>query len=442
MMKIFSGKNRTCRLFGMLYLTLLTNVSIAQTYTSYFTGDTSDVVTAPLSGTVLMGGATENDNAMRWFLERADGGDIVVLRASGDDGYNDYFFEDLGVTVNSVESIVCLEPASGSDPYILQQVQNAEALWFAGGDQWDYVSYWRDTPLEDVFNDLILNKKITIGGTSAGCAIQGQAYFSAENGSVTTNIALNNPYHNTMTLGYNDFLQNPFLWNTISDTHYDNPDRRGRHAAFLARLYTDYGVPFFGIGVEEYTAVCIDENGLARVYGSYPDYDDYAFFLQPNCPGPNNPETCNADDPITWNRDNAALKVIRIPGTEDGSVSLNLVDWKTLSGADTMWQNWWIEAGDIFYAENQQPIDCSVGIIPSTLEAFQVSPNPASTYIQITQPAGTAMEYAIANLEGKIIQSGIVTGQEKLNIADLPDGMYCISFTHQQIRGSGYFIKL
>ena len=321
-------------------------------------------------------------------------------------------------------------------------MQNAEALWFAGGDQWDYVSYWRDTPLEDVFNDLILNKKITIGGTSAGCAIQGQAYFSAENGSVTTNIALNNPYHNTMTLGYNDFLQNPFLWNTISDTHYDNPDRRGRHAAFLARLYTDYGVPFFGIGGEEYTAVCIDENGLARVYGSYPDYDDYAFFLQPNCPGPNNPETCNADDPITWNRDNAALKVIRIPGTEDGSVSLNLVDWKTLSGADTMWQNWWIEAGDIFYAENQQPIDCSVGIIPSTLEAFQVSPNPASTYIQITQPAGTAMEYAIANLEGKIIQSGIVTGQEKLNIADLPDGMYCISFTHQQIRGSGYFIKL
>ena len=43
-----------------------------------------DVITAPLKGTVLMGGATENDNAMRWF--RDAGGDIVVLRTTGDDG--------------------------------------------------------------------------------------------------------------------------------------------------------------------------------------------------------------------------------------------------------------------------------------------------------------------------------------------------------------------
>ena len=44
-----------------------------------------------------MGGATENDNAMRWFLNLADGGDVVVLRTSGSDGYNDYMFNQLGV---------------------------------------------------------------------------------------------------------------------------------------------------------------------------------------------------------------------------------------------------------------------------------------------------------------------------------------------------------
>ena len=37
-----------------------------------------------------MGGASENDAAMAWFLERAGGGDVLVLRASGSDGYNDY----------------------------------------------------------------------------------------------------------------------------------------------------------------------------------------------------------------------------------------------------------------------------------------------------------------------------------------------------------------
>ena len=112
----------------------------AQTYTSYFTGDTTDVTTPTSGGTVLMGGATENDNAMRWFLQRANGGDVVVIRASGSDGYNDYLYTDLGVPVNSVQSIVTPDLAAANDPYVAQQVRNAEALWIAGGDQWRYVS--------------------------------------------------------------------------------------------------------------------------------------------------------------------------------------------------------------------------------------------------------------------------------------------------------------
>ena len=42
-----------------------------------------------------MGGASEDDNAMKWFLERANGGDVLVLRATGADGYNDYLFSSL-----------------------------------------------------------------------------------------------------------------------------------------------------------------------------------------------------------------------------------------------------------------------------------------------------------------------------------------------------------
>lgn len=52
-------------------------------------GDASDISTNPESGILLMGGASDNDDAMVWMLEKADGGDIVVLRATGTDAYND-----------------------------------------------------------------------------------------------------------------------------------------------------------------------------------------------------------------------------------------------------------------------------------------------------------------------------------------------------------------
>ncbi len=88
--------------FLVLSLTTLT----AQGYTSFFTGDTTDVVTDHQFGIVLAGGGLDNDKAMQWMLMRAQGGDVVVLRATQSDGYNDYFFSELGVTVNSVETIL------------------------------------------------------------------------------------------------------------------------------------------------------------------------------------------------------------------------------------------------------------------------------------------------------------------------------------------------
>ncbi len=445
MTNISGGVYWVVRRLLILVLTglMLPIAGIAQAYTSYLTGDATDVTTVPLSGVVLMGGASENDNAMRWFLERADGGDVIVLRTSGDDGYNDYFYSDLGVTLNSVETIVCNDATSGSDAYVLQQVQNAEALWFAGGDQWDYISFWRDTPLEGVFNDLINIKKITIGGTSAGCAIQGQAYFSAENGTVTSNMALNNPYHNLMTLGYNDFLQHAGLDATITDTHYDNPDRRGRHAAFLARLYTDHGLPFVGIGVEEYTAVCVDENNIAHVYGSYPDYDDFAFFLQPNCFLPNGPETCVDGDAITWDRSDAALKVLRIPGTEEGTATFDLNDWKTATGDDLMWQNWWVEDGDLLVTEEAGPLDCDTVLTVQSIVDFpgSVYPNPSSSVLQIDTDISGDITYRIYAVSGDILLQGELSGRSHIDVASLAPGLYTLQMLIQDQWVSTNFIR-
>lgn len=68
-------------------------------------------------------------------------------------------YSQLGVVVNSVQTIVFNQAAASFDPYVIRQLANAEALWFAGGDQWDYVSYWKNTPIDSTINYLINTKK-------------------------------------------------------------------------------------------------------------------------------------------------------------------------------------------------------------------------------------------------------------------------------------------
>jgi cyanophycinase-like exopeptidase len=172
----------------------------AQTYTSWFTGNTTDLVVEPLGGTCMMGGASEFDPAMQWFLDRANGGDVLVLRASGSDGYNDYMYTDLG-GVNSVETILFNSAAATSEVYVLDRISKAEAIWFAGGDQWNYVNYWRNSPIMTAINDALSQRHIAIGGTSAGMAILGSCYFSAQNGSVLSSEALSDPFNTYMTGG-------------------------------------------------------------------------------------------------------------------------------------------------------------------------------------------------------------------------------------------------
>ncbi|MEO9532158.1 MAG: T9SS type A sorting domain-containing protein [Crocinitomicaceae bacterium] len=383
-------------------LVLLTTVSCyGQTYTSYFTGNTTDLDTNGQGGICMMGGASEQDDAMIWFLERANGGDVLVLRASGSDGYNDYMFTDLGVTLNSVETIVCNSAAASDEAYVQQAVQEAEAIWFAGGDQWDYISYWRETAIDTLINENLANGGLVIGGTSAGMAIQGGYYFSAENGTVTSAQALSNPYQNNITVDNTPFLNNPILADVITDTHYDNPDRKGRHVTFMARMIESS--PFFakGIACNEYVAVCIDENGIAKVYGEYPAYEEYCYFIQVNCDNADTglePETMQAATNLEWNRQESALIVYKVPGTLTANNSFDLNDWKTGNGGE--WQRWWVEDGVLMEDTGVAP-DCSASLSENSfvLTAF---PNPTSRYLNINS-SELLTEYMIYDLSGKII---------------------------------------
>lgn len=364
----------------LIFCVLSLQLSVAQNYTEYQTGSTTNITTNHQQGVCLMGGATEQDDAMIWFLNKADGGDVVVLRASGSDGYNDYFYTDLGVAINSVTTFVINNATGATDPYVLQKVANAEAIWFAGGDQYDYVSYFKDNAMEDALNTFVNTKQGVIGGTSAGLAILGGSYFSAQNGTITNAQALSNPYHNRATLGYNDFLNIPFLNNVITDSHYDDPDRRARHSVFLARIAKDNQTRSFGIACNEYTAVCVGVDGRAYVYGDYPNYDEFAYFLQANCTTDYQPETCVAGSPLTWNRNNEAIKVYKVPGTLDGVNYFNLTDWETGNGGE--WRDWSINNGVFTSTAGTNP-ECSLSVSEFETVNIRVFPNPFVDTIQI-----------------------------------------------------------
>jgi cyanophycinase len=341
--------NATFTLFGLL--SLLTacaptpepvSTTVAPTkanarLTRWLVGDAADVSRTTTGGTVLMGGGTDVDAAIRWMIQKAGGGDFVVLRASGSDGYNPYIFSELG-GVNSCETILIDSRNAANDAGVETTIRNAEAVFIAGGDQANYVNFWKDTRVEDALNYLRNTKKVPIGGTSAGCAIQGRTYFSALNGTITTAQALANPYSRLLTLGRNDFLNNPYLADLITDTHFNNPDRRGRLLTFMARMSKDYGVVPRGVGVDEKTAVCIDENGSSKVFGT-----GTAFFLQQN--GSSNvPERCVSGQSLDWYRGRVAVRVYKINGTATGTGAFNFSTW---SGSGGTSQYYYVDKGTL-----------------------------------------------------------------------------------------------
>lgn len=408
-------------------------IIMAQAYTSYFTGNSVNLPTSPKGGMCLMGGATEDDNAMKWFLEQSDVGDILVLRASGSDGYNSYLYSSLGVPVNSVETIVFNTITASYDSYVHQKINDAEAIWLAGGDQWDYVTLWRDTPIADLINSAVADRNIVIGGTSAGMAVLGDYYFSAEYGTVTSSSALNNPYDIRVRVDSNAFFENEFMQNVITDTHYDDPDRRGRHVAFLARMYTDYGVEGKGIACDEYTAVCIDTNGLAQVFGGYPTYDDNAYFVQLNCELMDlSPENCTPGYSLNWNLSGEAIKACQIKGTSSGSNTFNLTSWTSTFGS---WNNWSVNNG-VFQEEIGDEVRCeSNGITSNQLNlAIKVSPNPAINYVRLSSNH-TINVVSLYNMQGKnIFKYRFQSNSIRLNFEDINSGIYSLLIENNQGR--------
>jgi len=436
-------------IFSTLLIILIVQSSFGQypdAYTSYLIGNVQDTVVQPDFGICMMGGGIESDPAMIWFLEKANGGDVVVLRASGSNAYNDYMYNELGVNLNSVETIIFHSEEAANDTNVINSLLGAEAIWIAGGDQSDYIDYWRDTPVEDAINNLILVKGGAVGGTSAGMAILGQGYFTAQNGSINSPTALSYPYSNAVNLGWDDFINTPFLENTITDTHFNERTRYGRLTTFMARLIHDQNLDFVrGIGVNTHVAVAINGDGIAHVYGEYPIYsDEFVYFIQSNCEVIQVPEIVQNDLPLTWNRLNRALKVYKLPATLSGENYFDLNDWRDGHGGE--WQNWYVENGTLAMIEDQAIPNCMVGIREKSQNQidFKIYPNPASEKITIEHTQSGITKWQVVDISGRILLSGQIDSHhsESIDVSALNAGFYNIVLKFEHTSISSPFLKV
>ncbi|RBQ03443.1 cyanophycinase [Pedobacter miscanthi] len=306
-------------------------------------GDSANVTKMVNGGMVLMGGGTDVDAAFKWMIERSGGGDVVVLRATGTDAYNPYI-NGLG-SVNSVETLLINSKELANNDTVANIIRNAEMVFIAGGDQSDYMKYWKGTKTEQALNYLLNDKKAPVGGTSAGCAILGGFYYSGETGGVTSAQALANPYDTNITLYNNDFLRAPYLQNVITDQHYLTRDRDGRSVVFLGRINKDWKTPAKCIASDERTAVCIDKDGKAKVFGDYSATRPYSYAYFIVSDAAKQPEQFEAYKKVNWNNGEQAVSVYEIPASVNGGGNFNVANFKANEATGGKWYWWWIDNG-------------------------------------------------------------------------------------------------
>lgn len=234
-------------------------------YVYYSIGDPAEKTPGKTAfGLMLMGGGGWPTDAWRWFLARAGNGHIVVLRASGGADAGEEIYRDIGGAV-SVQTLVFDDRKASTDPKVLAILARADGIFIAGGDQSNYVRFWKDSPVARAL-DAHVAKGRPIGGTSAGLAILGHASYGAmDGGSVDSMTALADPLGPPVTI-VRDFLHMPLMAHVVTDTHFNARDRLGRLIAFVAQVRTGSDPGAIGLGVDEQSALCVEADGSAKLH--------------------------------------------------------------------------------------------------------------------------------------------------------------------------------
>lgn len=206
---------------------------------------------------VLIGGAEdkkEDKVVLSRIVKLNNAKNIVVIPTASEypgtlaDAYY-YAFRDLGVeTINALD-IRSKEDADS--PEFLEKLNQADLLFFTGGDQVKLVEGFLGTKFLDRLWERHLNEKLTIAGTSAGAAAASDPLIYDGDYQGLTKGAI----HSGPGFG--------LIKDITMDTHFVARGRIGRLTSFLCSGHSERG-----IGLGEDTAIIIASNNVFEVIGS------------------------------------------------------------------------------------------------------------------------------------------------------------------------------
>lgn len=218
---------------------------------------------------LLIGGGSEktgtnawNYQAFRWLTDNALNKRVAVISyETGGSTMVTYFKTYWGA---SWAKEFVINSSNADNQAIYDSLITYDIVYFRGGDQYYYYTYYKGKKTQLAI-EFIFNNGGAIAGTSAGMHILTKVLFTAWNGSVYPDECIENPKNQYITLK-DDFFN--FLNGFVGDTHFAERGRFARLIGFMANWKFTQNLNITGIGVDDQTALAIDVNKNATVYGS------------------------------------------------------------------------------------------------------------------------------------------------------------------------------
>jgi peptide/nickel transport system substrate-binding protein len=232
-------------------------------------------------GLLLSGGGSDVDDTYRWMhrtltgSSTSRGGNVIVLRAYTDEDEYSPYMQPLG-PFQSVQMLGIPRCATrGQVDALAPMIDRADAVFFAGGDQANYVP-WKGGSLVEAIRRL-WDRGGVIGGTSAGLAVQGDVIYDSaaadqlhpndESYEVRTKSAVLHPLEPEISFTTGFFAWPP-LADVITDTHFARRDRFGRSVTFVSLIAQKHLTPsgkIYGVAIDERSALVVDKHGIATL---------------------------------------------------------------------------------------------------------------------------------------------------------------------------------
>jgi len=114
---------RNCWTIGLLLFSVASSFAQTAAYKYIRIGSPDDATVKTVPGYALMGGGSDLDEAFQWLCDKAPGGDFLILRAAGDDDYNDYV--NKLCRANSVATLIIPSREAAADPKVSQIINAA-----------------------------------------------------------------------------------------------------------------------------------------------------------------------------------------------------------------------------------------------------------------------------------------------------------------------------